>query len=380
MAGTLRWRTNRRNQSTPCGQSSTHGCSVSRPHHRGRAPHHVAVWLGMLCILASCVQGSSMPTRGQFSLLGVGASASSTEVRKAYRRRARIFHPDKNPDDPDASHKFSELANAYEAVSEYAKAREEGRLHNTQPRYRQQQQRQRYGRQQYSQRYHQQHNQRQGQDHDQRYSHRTFVRRTTFIGPGGALLAFLAVVLVAVMFMCYSGKTNDGDAEPDQAGPASILDVARRHAPAALSLTRRVLHARGYIVVFVLPETSRVTTGMWQAMARLARTFARDPIRVAYLQPLARDAPRYHKQWAAALRSMLHRPCEGRVFAMRRRLALTSGFAIKSFGAESLLDDDGEQLARDLSAWCTRMLGGEVRFEEAPARFASVFSKEEEED
>ena len=98
---------------------------------------------------------------------------------------------------------------------------------------------------------------------------------------------------------------------------------------------------------------------------------------------------------------------------MRRRLALTSGFAINSFGAESLLDDDGEQLARDLSAWCTRyvayplvamialrlrrhvathtqqrharcrpfsMLGGELRFEEAPARFASVFSKEEEED
>ena len=57
---------------------------------------------------------------------------------------------------------------------------------------------------------------------------------------------------------------------------------------------------------------------MWQAMARLARTFARDPIRVAYLQPLARDAPRYHKKWAAALRSMLHRPCEG-TWLFRRR-------------------------------------------------------------
>ena len=59
----------------------------------------------------------------------------------------------------------------------------------------------------------------------------TSVRRTTFIGPGGALLAFLAVVLVAVMFMCYSGKTNDGDAEPDQAGPAR-----RTAAPAMLRL------------------------------------------------------------------------------------------------------------------------------------------------
>ena len=224
MAGTLQWRTNRRNQSAPCGQSSTHGCSVSRPRHRGRAPHHVAVWLGMLCILASCVQGSSMPTRGQFSLLGVGASASSTEVRKAYRRRARILCVLRGLSRatlgcawrlaaaathtcavavirirtltipmpatsflslPTRTRQFLSMPRPGTATAALfmlhvgcvppnhvaVACREEGRLHNTQPRYRQQQQR--YGRQQYSQRYHQQHNQRQGQDHDQRYSHRT---------------------------------------------------------------------------------------------------------------------------------------------------------------------------------------------------------------
>ena len=224
MAGTLQWRTNRRNQSAPCGQSSTHGCSVSRPRHRGRAPHHVAVWLGMLCILASCVQGSSMPTRGQFSLLGVGASASSTEVRKAYRRRARILCVLRGLSRatlgcawrlaapathtcavavirirtltipmqarsflslPTRTRQFLSMPRPGTATAVLSMlhvgcvppnhvavaCREEGRLHSTQPRYRQQQQR--YGRQQYSQRYHQQHNQRHGQDHDQRYSHRT---------------------------------------------------------------------------------------------------------------------------------------------------------------------------------------------------------------
>ena len=55
-----------------------------------------------------------------YQLLGVGRTAGSEEIKRAYRKRARELHPDANPDDPQAEEQFKELARAYEVLSDPA--------------------------------------------------------------------------------------------------------------------------------------------------------------------------------------------------------------------------------------------------------------------
>lgn len=53
-----------------------------------------------------------------YELLGVSQSATADELKKAYRRLARQYHPDVNPDDPEAEAKFKEISKAYETLSD----------------------------------------------------------------------------------------------------------------------------------------------------------------------------------------------------------------------------------------------------------------------
>lgn len=62
-----------------------------------------------------------------YEVVGVRADASADEIRRAYRRRALELHPDRNPDDPDATRRFQELAEAFAALSGSAKRRWPGR-------------------------------------------------------------------------------------------------------------------------------------------------------------------------------------------------------------------------------------------------------------
>ncbi|HNU58757.1 MAG TPA: DnaJ domain-containing protein, partial [Aquaticitalea sp.] len=52
-----------------------------------------------------------------YDILGVSKSASADEIKKAYRKKALQYHPDKNPDDKEAEAMFKKAAEAYEVLS-----------------------------------------------------------------------------------------------------------------------------------------------------------------------------------------------------------------------------------------------------------------------
>lgn len=62
-----------------------------------------------------------MAKRDYYEVLGVSKDADATQIKKAYRKLALKYHPDKNPDDKEAEEKFKEAAEAYEVLSNQEK-------------------------------------------------------------------------------------------------------------------------------------------------------------------------------------------------------------------------------------------------------------------
>src|SRR6516225_5931261 len=59
--------------------------------------------------------------RDYYDVLGVKRDASEDEIKKAYRKLAREFHPDRNPGDKKAEGKFKEVQEAYDVLSDQKK-------------------------------------------------------------------------------------------------------------------------------------------------------------------------------------------------------------------------------------------------------------------
>ena len=64
-----------------------------------------------------------MARKNYYEILGVPEAATAEEIKKAYRQLALKYHPDKNPDNPDAEAHFKEIAEAYSVLGDEEKRR-----------------------------------------------------------------------------------------------------------------------------------------------------------------------------------------------------------------------------------------------------------------
>ena len=71
-----------------------------------------------------------MKYRDYYEVLGVDKKASDADIKKAYRKLAKEYHPDLHPDDKDAADKFSEINEAYEVLSDPKKRKKYDKFGN----------------------------------------------------------------------------------------------------------------------------------------------------------------------------------------------------------------------------------------------------------
>ena len=62
-----------------------------------------------------------MAKRDYYEILGISRDADEKEIKRAYRKLAMKYHPDRNPDDTEAENKFKEASEAYEVLAEPSK-------------------------------------------------------------------------------------------------------------------------------------------------------------------------------------------------------------------------------------------------------------------
>jgi len=74
--------------------------------------------VGFLALLAAVKTGVEMQAKGpnHYSLLNVNRNSSPLDIKRAYKKLSLKLHPDKNPDDPDASAKFDRVKKAYDVL------------------------------------------------------------------------------------------------------------------------------------------------------------------------------------------------------------------------------------------------------------------------
>ena len=74
---------------------------------------HTVSLIFLICILTYLLAPTVYAEEDLYSVLDVDTSASASEIKQAYKKLARIWHPDKNPS-PAANEKFMKINEAYE--------------------------------------------------------------------------------------------------------------------------------------------------------------------------------------------------------------------------------------------------------------------------
>src|SRR4051812_16750803 len=82
------------------------------------------------------IQEASMDHRDYFAVLGLNPDASAGQIKSAYRKLARRYHPDLSTD-PDAEQKFKEISAAHEALKNFVRVRDKIRQAADNPAFRQ---------------------------------------------------------------------------------------------------------------------------------------------------------------------------------------------------------------------------------------------------
>ncbi|SCU79625.1 LAFA_0B04434g1_1 [Lachancea sp. 'fantastica'] len=74
-------------------------------------------WCRIIGLLSVCLL-ALVTAQDYYGILGVAKDASDKDIKSAYRQLSKKYHPDKNPGDEDAHHKFIEVGEAYEVLSD----------------------------------------------------------------------------------------------------------------------------------------------------------------------------------------------------------------------------------------------------------------------
>ncbi|XP_073318869.1 dnaJ homolog subfamily A member 3, mitochondrial-like isoform X2 [Pagrus major] len=121
------------------GHRGVYSATVSQTH-RGGAAVSLSCWTHRNDVTLRGLTGTKCPdgtTRHSFhtssrfankqdfyGVLGVARTATQKDIKKAYYQLAKKYHPDTNPDDPEAKEKFAKLAEAYEVLSDEVKRKQ----------------------------------------------------------------------------------------------------------------------------------------------------------------------------------------------------------------------------------------------------------------